>query len=212
MVLVNEVGFVILAANQTFHVPVHFGKIICQTPTWLELHFLLRELNLLSCCRRQRNASPSQLYRTMKTSCAHLALASVLSTCTGGVALAFVTPTTSLPRGDNAAHHALGSTTQRSAAARASFSGGVARRPLAPREGVRLAAREDCKSCMEQDLLAAEAAAGRGVEEDDREGRRALFEEVRFSGTPQLQCVTQNPPAAPSVLSKHSTLGWKAWC
>lgn len=50
---------------------------------------------------------------------------------------------------------------------------------------------------MEQDLLAAEAAAGRGVEEDDREGRRALFEEVRFSGTPQLQCVTQNPPQHP---------------
>lgn len=124
----------------------------------------------------------------MKTSCAHLALASVLTTCTGGDALAFVSPTASVPHGGRPAHHALGSTTQQPAVAGASFKGG-ARRPFAPREGVRLAAREDCKSCMEKDLLAAETATGRAVEEDDREGRRALFEEVRFRGTHQLQLV-----------------------
>ena len=128
----------------------------------------------------------SQLYLTMKTSCANLALASVLTVCTGGVALAFVPSTTCLPHRDSEAHYALGCTTQRSAAARASISGGVARRPLAPREGVRLAAREDCKSCMEKDLLAAEAAVGRELEEDGGDGMRALFEEVRFSGTPAV--------------------------
>eukprot|EP00904_Undaria_pinnatifida_P006117 jgi/Undpi1/2635/HiC_scaffold_13.g06014.m1 len=112
----------------------------------------------------------------MKASCAHVALASVLTACTGSVALAFVPPAVRVPHGGSQARHALGSTSQGSATM-AAFKGGVARGAIAPREGVRLAAREDCKSCMEKDLLQAEAAAGRGVEEDDREDRRALFEE-----------------------------------
>lgn len=147
----------------------------------------------------------------MKTSCAHLALlASVLTTCTGGFALAFVSPATPLPHGGSEPHHALGSTTQRSAAARASFSS-VARRPFATRDGLRLAAREDCKSCMEQDLMAAEAAAGRGVEKDDGERRRALFEEVRFSGTPQVaaaavRSVTQNQACFRSTAATFGSL------
>lgn len=142
----------------------------------------------------------------MKTSCTHLALASVMTTCTGVGALAFVSPTASLPQGGRPAHHALGSTTQQPAVARASFRGGVARRPFTPREGVRLAAREDCKSCMEQDFLAAEAAAGRAVEEGDREGRRALFEEVRFSGTPQLQLCDTEPSSTQRAFEAQQLL------
>ena len=130
----------------------------------------------------------------MKASCAHVALASVLTACTGGVALAFLPPAVRVPHGGSQARHALGSTSQGSAT-RAAFKGCVARGGIAPREGVRLAAREDCKSCMEKDLLEAEAAAGRGVKEDDREGRRALFEEVRCKVL-LARRVTQNPAGA----------------
>lgn len=116
----------------------------------------------------------------MKTpSCAPAVLVGVLVTCSGPTALAFLSPMSA--RGASPIIHNGGS-----AASALKTSSRLPRpapfHPVPTRRGVPIAAaREDCKSCMEEELLAKERAAGNGG--DDQEGieaRRVAFEQVCF--------------------------------
>lgn len=76
---------------------------------------------------------------------------------------------------------------------------------MVAKRGVRIplaAAREDCKSCMEQELLEAEERAGRdgGKEiEDEVLGKRAALEEVN-------ECLTLVPAVAPIAVKVQDRL------
>lgn len=116
----------------------------------------------------------------MKAPSAQAILAVVVAICRRDGALAFLAPTTALTC-SRGAHDALAVTQPSTRSALSALPG----RASAPRGGVRLAAaREDCKSCMENELLAEEEAAGN----IDAAGRREAFEEV----TRPASYVTQN--------------------
>lgn len=121
----------------------------------------------------------------MKASSAHAVLATIVVMCGIPSALAFMSPVTVLSRTSNIHECAARSGTP-PIADRNERTGPAWSRPYfnaaaaaaAGRGGmIRLAAaREDCKSCMEQELLEQELA--NGVEVEDRETRRAAFNEV----------------------------------
>lgn len=105
----------------------------------------------------------------MKASNIHAALAAVLTACVTPTVLAFLPPPAALaPRSPFLLTPPSGSGPQAPSAARAP--------PAAPRAASCLAAaREDCKSCMEAELLAEERKGG-----DAAAARRAALEEVCF--------------------------------
>lgn len=113
----------------------------------------------------------------MKASCAHVALAAILATCRAAVA--FLSPTAPLTRSrGNPAILAKSELDKKSLLRRPSV-GAAAGRAVSARGGVRLAAAlEDCKSCMEKELLAEERASGKRMGAGGGEGRRPAFEEV----------------------------------
>lgn len=116
----------------------------------------------------------------MKAPCAHGALAAALvATCRAPAAFAFVCPAMTLRCGHSGTRALISDS---SPARRGPAFSTLSLRPTASRRGgdlrtgVRLAAaRDDCKSCLEKELLAEEAAAGEAL---DLESRRAAFEEV----------------------------------
>lgn len=132
-----------------------------------------RHIRSLLCCLQVR----------MKVSHAHAALAAVMATCAASTALAFLPPpTAALARGTSLAaaaarngHGALGSDLRGGAP--------VAVARVASRLG---AAREDCKSCVEAELLEEERKRAGAEGEDGGKrvaARRAALEEVRGLST-----------------------------
>lgn len=121
--------------------------------------------------------------RAMKASSAHAVLGTIVVMCSITSALAFLSPVTVLSH-KNSIHQCTARSGTPTAADRNGRTGPAWSRPhfhaaaAGGRGGmIRLAAvREDCKSCMEQELLEQELA--NGVEVEDRETRRAAFDEV----------------------------------
>lgn len=119
----------------------------------------------------------------MKSSSAHAALAFVVAICRIPVSLAFVSPVTALSCISNIHGRAAssGATVRNdhagSASSRPAYSNAAAAAAAGRSGAFRLAAaREDCKSCMEKELL--EQELENRVEVDGRETRRAAFDEV----------------------------------
>lgn len=115
----------------------------------------------------------------MKASCLYALLTAVLAACKGTTVSAFLPPTTALAR--------CSSSSSSSASALLTPSGSrkplgiVQARAAARGRTPRLAsAREDCKSCMEAELLEEERKRAAGDGGKGAASRRAALEEVRF--------------------------------
>lgn len=108
----------------------------------------------------------------MKTSYSVIALSAILATCRSPLAFAFFSPTTALSQSSRVTTYGPTAEVSRP---RPLIEG----RASASRGDVRQAAvRDDCKSCMEKELLAEEEAAGKGLGGANKGDRRASFEEV----------------------------------
>lgn len=144
----------------------------------------------------------------MKASHVHAALATVMATCMISTGLAFLPPPTAFAGG-----------APPTAAARnaRNCQGAVLGAPVERLASRLTAAREDCKSCMEAELLEEERKRA-GMEGEDGgkrvAARRAALEEVGTFGhiLKPADVVTQNQPPTRDQLLSHVVVMLRRWC